>query len=76
MWRCLDRGFTLDPDNTKKKSIQGYVNLYAGPEYLMHFKYSSILNNIFVAFMYGLALPLLFPVALFGLIVLYIVERI
>jgi len=40
----------------------------------MHFKYSSILNQLFVCFMYGIALPMLFPVAFLGIVVLYIVE--
>lgn len=77
LWRMLDRGCcSCNTYKTKKKTIQQYVNLYSGPNYLMHFKYSSMLNTIFVSFMYGLALPLLFPIALLGIIVLYLVERI
>lgn len=75
-WRLLDRGFcSCDTTKTKKKSIQQYVNVYSGPNYLMHFKYSSLLNNIFVTFMYGLAIPILFPICLFAIIILYMVER-
>ena len=51
------------------------MNLYSGSNYLMHFKYSSMLNNIFVTFMYGFAIPILFPICLFGIFVLYMVER-
>jgi hypothetical protein len=76
LWRLLDRGFKCDTNITKKKTIQQYVNVYSGPNYLMHFKYSAMLNTIFVSFMYGLALPLLFPIALLAIIILYIVERI
>ena len=41
----------------------------------MHFKYSSALNVTFVTFMYGLAIPLLFPIAVLYYIILYVVER-
>ena len=48
LMRMLDSGFyffrTEDHEmRTKKKTQRQYINLYAGPEYLMHFKYSSIL---------------------------------
>ena len=41
----------------------------------MHFKYSAIMNMVFVTFMYGLAIPLLFPIAAIYFIVLYTVEK-
>ena len=52
------------------------MKLYGGPVYLMHFKYSSILNQVWVSFFYGMFLPILFPIALIGIINMYIVERI
>ena len=60
---------------TKTTTISQYINLYAGPEYLMHFKYSSILVQVYVSFMYGLFIPLLIPIALIGIINMYLVER-
>jgi hypothetical protein len=41
----------------------------------MHFKYSAIMNATFVTFMYGLAVPLLFPIALLFFFVIYSVEK-
>lgn len=41
----------------------------------MHYKYSTILNVSFVTFMYGFGLPMLFPVAIFTIFVLYLVEK-
>ena len=73
--RVLDRGFNLDPYKTKKTSIQAYINTYAGPLYLMHFKYSALLNIIFVTMTYGYGIPILFPIAAFGIVVLYLVEK-
>ena len=62
--------------DTKCLTIQQYVNLYSGPRHLMHFKYAAMLNTIWVTFMFGLALPLLFPIAAFTFINYYFVERI
>lgn len=42
---------------------------------MMHFKYAAMLNVVFVTFMYGLAVPLLFPIACVFFAVSYIVER-
>jgi hypothetical protein len=41
----------------------------------MHFKYSAIMNITFVTFMYGLAIPVLFPVALISFFIVFLVER-
>ena len=41
----------------------------------MHFKYSSLLNIVFVTFMYGFGIPLLFPVAGIAILILYLVEK-
>jgi len=44
-----------------------YRTIYGGPEYLIHLKISECINKVFVAMMYGLTIPLLFPVAAFNL---------
>ena len=49
--------------------------MYAGPEYIIHFKYSGILNVTYVTLMYGLGLLLLFPIALLSYIIFWLVER-
>lgn len=41
----------------------------------MHFRYSNLMNIIFVTFMYGLAMPILFPIALLGIFNMYVTER-
>lgn len=41
----------------------------------MHFKYSSVIVQVYVSFMYGMCIPLLFPIALFGISSMYLVER-
>jgi len=60
---------------TNKKSLQTYVELYSGPEFFIHFKYSSIINIAFFTLMYGVGLPILFPIASLSYLVLYLVEN-
>jgi hypothetical protein len=74
-YRLLDRNFGCNSNKTKKTTVQQYVEIYSGPVYFIHYKYSSILNITFVTFMYGLGVPILFPIAVFSFLVLYLVEK-
>ncbi|CDW85661.1 UNKNOWN [Stylonychia lemnae] len=75
-FRLWDKGFKTCNDNvTKKTTVQQYVELYSGPIFFIHYKYSSILNITFVTMMYGLGIPVLFPIAVFSFFVLYVVEK-
>ena len=79
--RCLDKGFgsscfcCCKNKKTSKVTILRYSNLYSGPEHLMHFRYATILNTVFITFFYGMALPLLFPIAAFTFLNLYVVDK-
>ena len=75
VFRWKDRGFGCDKYKTKATSIQAYQNLYQGPIYMMHYKYSTVLNVCFVTMMYGFGLPILFPVAILAMFILYMVEK-
>jgi len=75
LFRCLDRGCSCSDYKTKKTSIQQYINVYTGPVYLMHYKYSALLNIVFVTFMYGLGMPILFPIAILSFVILYLQEK-
>lgn len=77
LFRCLDRGcrFPGKDVKTKSTSIQGYISIYQGPQYFMHYKYSSILTIGYMTFMYGFGMPVLFPIAMLSFLVLYVVER-
>jgi len=74
-FRILDRGFSRDDYKTKKTSIQSYVDLYCGPDYMIQQKYAVILNTSFVIMMYGMGVPSLFFVATASLCTLYFLER-
>ena len=73
-WRLLDRSICHSSWRTKAKTIQKYVDLYSGPEYFIHYKYSFIMNIVYITFMFGAGMPILFPIALASFIVLYIME--
>jgi hypothetical protein len=75
VYRFIDAGYTFKAANTKKKVIIDYVDLYSGPEYVIHYKYSFIMNVVFMTFMFGAGLPILFPIAVCSLSVLYVMER-
>jgi len=73
--RKLDRKFGSSVYVTKKTSMAMYKDLYSGAEYVIHFKYSNILNIMYITMMYGLGMPLLFPIAAFNFMNQYICER-
>lgn len=76
LYQVLDKSCNCcDKHATKATTTQKYINLYAGPAYLMHFKYSSILTQIYISFTYGLFIPILFPIAALGILNMYIVEK-
>jgi hypothetical protein len=74
-YRVMDSGIKNDQMKTKTTSIQAYIDVRAGPEYLMHFKYSAILNSVFVTFMFGFGIPILFPICAATLFITYIIEQ-
>lgn len=77
MIRALDRKFKInDLYSTKKTSMGTYKDLYSGKDYVIHFKYSGILNIVFITMMYGTGMPILFPIAALNFINQYICERI
>ena len=51
------------------------MDLYSGPDFIIHFKYSFILNVTYVTMFYGAGLPILFPIAVLSYIIFYICER-
>lgn len=62
----LDNGFSGDQYKTKKTGMQKYKDIQSGAEYVIHFKYSGILNIVYITMMYGVGMPILFPIAAFN----------
>jgi len=74
-FRLLDRSFSRNEYKTKTTTIQQYLELFSGPIFFIHYKYSTILNITFVTMMYGVGLPLLFPIAAISVFALYCTEK-
>ena len=78
IFRILDRGSSGSVDSTKqskKTTKQAFIDLYSGPVYMIHFKYSTVIMQVYIAFAYGLFVPFLFITSTIGVINMYIVER-
>ena len=41
----------------------------------MHYKYSSVLTIVYMTFMFGFGMPVLFPIAMASFLVLYGLEK-
>lgn len=76
-FQCLDqcRLVPNNPYNTRSKTILGFEALYNGPEFYIHWKYATILTVVYVAALFGPMLPILFPISVLNLVILYFTER-
>ena len=61
---------------SKPKIILEYLDLYSDSKYKMHKHYAFILNIVFITFMFGAGMPILFPITFFVLLVFYFMEKI
>jgi len=73
--RKMDMKFGKNRYVTKKTSMIAYKKLWSGGEYIMHVKDSGILLIVFVTSMYGVGMPLLFPVAALTLLINFSVRE-
>lgn len=77
-YRVKDRGlsnYCKGVKTTKKKTIQSYIDLYQGPGFPIHFKYSLMMNISFVTFMYGAGMPILFVIAMTTFGIFFVMEK-
>lgn len=73
--RKMDMKWGKDRYVTKKTSMAAYKKVWSGGEYVMHVKESGILLIVFVTCMYGVGMPLLFPIATLNFAIQYVAER-
>ena len=64
-----------DPFKTKMKSIQELRSIWFGADFIIHIKQSENLNILFVSMMYGVGMPILFPLAAFNFMNQWICDR-
>jgi hypothetical protein len=74
LMRYKDKKFSTN-GLTSCTSKQQYIELYSGPEFLMHVRYSYLMNTIFVTMMFGASMPVLFPIAFLSLFLVYLMEN-
>ena len=61
---------------TRSSSLAKYKLNYGGEEYYVHYRYSDMLKNTYITMMYGIGIPLLFPIAALTTIITWVGERI
>lgn len=63
--------FTFPKDGevmtSKAKTVQKLINTYSGPMMLFHYRYAIMMVSIFTTMIFGVGLPILFPIALMNL---------
>lgn len=64
--RYYDRSFSNNKFATMMPSVQTYIDLHAGPDFAIQWRYGAILFQISVALFYGAGLPVLYLIALVG----------
>jgi len=65
--KLYDSRFSMDSRITRQTTMQCYKNVHQGVDYVIHFKYSAVLNVVYVTCMYGIGMPILFPIAALNL---------
>lgn len=74
-FRFMDWCSTEQGKKTAKTNIQQYINLHSGSKYLLHYRYSTILNVVFITMMFGAGMPILFPIAAMSLTCFFCLEK-
>lgn len=79
MWnRWRDSGgcsSLYDVKSTKAITIQEFLTIHSGVDAQLHCLFAAVTTQVYVTFMYGLALPILFPILAVAMINTYLVER-
>ena len=64
-----------DKYKTRARTIYHFEQIYSGPQFFVHYRLAFIVNIVYVTFLFGPGMPILFPIALAGLIFTYVSER-
>lgn len=65
-----------DASKYDKNDLLKYLDLKAGPEYIMDYKIANTTTILFIAIVIGPILPLLYPIGFIALVVQYITEKV
>lgn len=56
---------------TRTTSLFEYKDLFSGPVFDFHYKHAYMLTLVWVTFLFAPGMPILFPIALLAMIILY-----
>lgn len=73
---ALDTRFTFDRFYTKQTSLNSYKQVYMGYDFELHVKYTNAMVMMFTAMMYGLSMPIMFPITAIFMYTYWLCERI
>ena len=66
---------TMNPHVTRCKTVEDYMNLYEGAEYLTYIKFANALNLLYIAMTYGIGIPVLYPLAGVAILINFCAEK-
>jgi len=72
----MDSKCTRNPYITKSTTMQQYKSIWSGAEFAIHSNYSVVLNITFTALLYGINMPIMWPLAALAIINWTVSERI
>ena len=73
--KCRKKKRYPTAQETQRRTMGEYWDKYVGPEYVIENAQANLLNFTMTCFLFGAGLPVLFPVTLLCLIVLYVFEK-
>lgn len=76
MWWDASCCCCREKTKTKAKTLRQYLLIHQPPKYMMHFHYSFIAVQIWMMFTYGLFIPMIIPVTLFGILLSYVMDKV
>jgi len=56
-------------------SVDAYIELHAGPQFVLEYRIAALIMQVSVALIYGMALPVLYPIVFVGLLAQNILDR-
>ena len=78
--RCYDQGvccrYSLRPNKTKLRTFSSFAFVYGGGDFMIFNQYAHMVVLVWVAFLFAPGIPILFLISLWGLLVLYYVNRV
>ena len=61
--------------NTRCKSVQQFIDIYSGPQFTIHEKYTYIILVCAITMVFAPVMPILIVMCMVSLLILYLVER-